>query len=60
MFQLGLAYVIQAEREREIAERVRQQRLLRQEPDAPATRDASVRRDCDERSAPVRARVLGS
>jgi hypothetical protein len=60
MFQLGLAYVIQAEREREIAERVRQQRLLRHEPDASATREAAVPGDCDERSVPVRARVVGS
>ncbi len=60
MFQLGLAYVIQADREREVAERVRQRRLLRHEPDAPATRVAAVRRDCDERSMPVRARVVGS
>jgi hypothetical protein len=60
MFQLGLAYVIQAEREREIAEQIRQARLLRREPGAPATREAAVRRDCDERSVPVRARVVGS
>jgi hypothetical protein len=60
MFQLGLAYVIQAEREREIAEKVRQRRLLRREPDAPVTREAAVRHDPDERCAPVRARVVGS
>jgi len=57
MFQLGLAEVIQADREREIAELVRQRRLLQphdgQHPDERSERAA-------EKPAPrVRSQVAG-
>lgn len=56
MFQVGLAEIIQADREREIAELVRQRRLLEPEVDV-LDRDPSVARrpEPQRHRAPVRA-----
>jgi len=54
MFQLGFADAIQADREREIAELVRQRRLL--EPDIDAT-DADKPTDKAGEPRPQRARA---
>jgi hypothetical protein len=40
MFQLGLADIIQADREREIAELIRQRRLLKPDPDGTGSSKA--------------------
>ena len=58
MFHFGLVDVVQVEREREIAERVRVRRLLTPEPEAPAT-EAATKRTSDARTNPVRARAAG-
>ena len=47
MFQLGFAETIQADREREIAELVRQRRLLEPDVDGPQSDDSN-----DQRSEP--------
>jgi hypothetical protein len=59
MFQLGLAYIIQADREREMAERIRQRRLLKPELDTPPA-DRPAVRHADERTPRARARATGS
>jgi hypothetical protein len=59
MFQLGLADAIQADREREIAELIRQRRLLKPEPEAPAKDQPVAPRTSDARSPRVRARAAG-
>jgi hypothetical protein len=56
MFHFGLADVVQAEREREIAELVRVRRLLKPEPEATDTPNA---RTSEARTKPVRARAAG-
>jgi len=59
MFQLRLAEVIQADREREIAELIRQRRLLKPEPEAPAA-NATDAGASDARAPRARARAAGS
>jgi len=59
MFQLCLAELIQAEREREIAELIRQRRLLKPEPDVPATNGAQER-SSDPAPARARAQTTGT
>ncbi len=59
MFQLVLAEIIQADREREIAELIRQRRLLK--PDAEGQdRDEPADRRADARSSQARTQAAGS
>ncbi len=57
MFQLGFADAIQADREREIAELIRQRRLL--EPDVDG-RDPHETKDEQAKPRPQRARAQGA
>ncbi len=57
MFQLGLAYAIQADREREIQEMVRQRRLLEPQPEVRATPEPATRSGSAARRPRVRARA---
>jgi hypothetical protein len=59
MFHEGLAKIIQAEREREIAELVRQRRLLKREPECDPDGTATASRIVDPRTARVGARAAG-
>ena len=58
MFQLALAEIIQADREREIAELVRERQLLKPEPD-PQFPVEPAERCAETRVPPVRARAAG-
>jgi hypothetical protein len=63
MFQVVLAYVMQADREREIADLNRQRRLLKPEtpePEEPAVRLPATRTSADPCAPRVGARVPGS
>ena len=55
MFQLGFADAIQADREREIAEMVRQRRLL--EPDADGHESDEAKKDEHAKPRPQRVRA---
>ena len=59
MFQITFAYIIQADREREIAELNRQRRLLKREPGAPAPDRMVAKSNQDARPPCVDARVAG-
>ena len=59
MFQLSLVEAIQADREREIAELIRQRRLLKPEPEGPDP-DESTERTTEARAPRVRAQAPGS
>ena len=58
MFQLGLCEVIQADREREIAELVRRRRLLQPHADGQH-RDDSTERRTDKQAPRVRSQATG-
>jgi hypothetical protein len=55
MFQLGFADALQADREREIAELIRQRRLL--EPDVDGREPAEAKKDGHAKPGPQRARA---
>ena len=59
MFHESLAKSIQADREREIAELVRQRRLLKREPEGDPDGTPTASRMVDPRTARVRARTAG-
>ena len=58
MFQLGLAEILQADREREINELVRQRRLLHPEREAQ-DQDPTIDRRSETRETRVRAEAAG-
>ena len=60
MFQQALAEIIQADREREIRERIRQRRLLTPEPESQDPAPAPVRTSADPRTPQAGARVVGT
>lgn len=59
MFQLGLVYIIQAEREREIATAVRRRQLLKPQEGATEPLQTATRRTTDGRTLAVRVRPTG-
>lgn len=59
MFDLGLADIILADREREIQEAIRRRRLLEPADEALETRAASRRRSVDGGTLTVRPRATG-
>jgi hypothetical protein len=60
MFQQALAEIIQAEREREIAERIRQRRLLTPDPDAQDAAPAPLRTSPSPQTRAAGARAVGT
>ena len=58
MFQIGLAEALQADREREIAELIRQRRLLKPDTDGSQSDDSTVRR-AEPRAPRARAQAAG-
>jgi hypothetical protein len=60
MLQLSLGYVIQAEREREVTEDLRNRQSLLPPRDSRTTTSAAASRTATTRRSPVRARSLGA
>lgn len=59
MLQLTLAYILQADREREIATDLKNRQILRMTPQTMAPIDPPAPATRTPRRAPVRARVAG-